>query len=251
LTAEGRPNPKDLKTMKPLFYACAALALAACSPPAAEKKTDAAPAAPAAPAPNPVPADLPAGAYTIDKAHTSVVFKVDHLGFSNYTGHFTNVDGKLQLDPRNPATAQLEVTIDPRSLDLTAPPAGFKESLLGNEWLDAGKYPQMTFRSTRVDVTGPDTARITGDFTLHGVTKPVVLEARFNGGYAGHPKDPHARIGFSAHGTLKRSDFGIAYGIPAPGTKVGVSDAVQVIVETELNGPPLASAAASTPAPKS
>jgi len=226
--------------MKPLLYACAALALAACSPPTAQKSTEAAaPAAPAA-APNPVPADLPAGAYTIDKAHTSVVFKVDHLGFSNYTARFTRVDGKLQLDPKNPGAAQLEATVDPRSLDLSAPPAGFKESLLGNQWLDAGKYPQMTFRSTRVDVTGPDTARITGDFTMHGVTKPVVLEAKFNGGYAGHPMDPNARIGFSARGKFKRSDFGVSIGIPEPGTNMGVGDEVEVVLESEFNGPPLA-----------
>jgi polyisoprenoid-binding protein YceI len=80
--------------------------------------------------------------------------------------------------------------------------------------------------------------RITGDLTLHGVTKPVVLEATFNGGYAGHPMDPHARIGFSARGTFNRSDFGMVYGIPAPGTTMGVSDAVNVTIEAEFSGPP-------------
>jgi polyisoprenoid-binding protein YceI len=73
----------------------------------------------------------------------------------------------------------------------------------------------------------------------------VVLEATFNGGYAGHPMDPHARIGFSAHGTFKRSEFGIGYGVPAPGTTMGVSDAVEVTIETEFSGPPLATAASA------
>jgi polyisoprenoid-binding protein YceI len=67
----------------------------------------------------------------------------------------------------------------------------------------------------------------------------MVLNAKFNGGYRGHPMDPHARIGFSATGVLKRSEFGITYGIPAPGTTMGVSDEVNVIVETEFSGPAL------------
>jgi polyisoprenoid-binding protein YceI len=73
---------------------------------------------------------------------------------------------------------------------------------------------------------------------MRGVTRPMTLEARFNGGYAGQQLDPNARIGFSARGTLKRSEFGISFGIPEPGSIMGVSDAVEVIVETEFTGPP-------------
>ena len=97
----------------------------------------------------------------------------------------------------------------------------------------------MEFASSHIDVTGVNTLRIHGDLTLHGVTRPIVLEATFNGGYAGHPMDPNARIGFSAQATLKRSEFGIAYGIPAPGTTMGVSDEVAVVIEAEFTGPPL------------
>jgi polyisoprenoid-binding protein YceI len=224
-----------------------AAALAACSPPTA-KKTEA-PAAPAAAAPAAKPAmpQVPAGDYKLDKAHASLVFTVNHLGFSHYTARFTEFDASLKFDPANPTASTIEASIDPRSLDLPAPPAGFKAVLLGPNWLDAAKHPTITFRSTKVEVTGANTAKITGDFTLHGVTKPVVLEATFNGGYAGHPMDPHARIGFSAHGVFKRSDFGIAYGVPAPGTTMGVSDEVDVRIETEFSGPPLAKAPA-TPA---
>src|SRR6185295_14938851 len=96
--------------------------------------------------------------------------------------------------------------------------------------------------STAIEMTAPNAMRINGELTLHGVTRPAVLAATYNGGYEGHPLDPHARIGFSAHGTVRRSEFGIAYGIPAPGTTMGVSDEVEVMIETEFSGPPLKSA---------
>ena len=197
----------------------------------------------AKPAPQP-----PAGQYYMDKAHTSVVFRVSHLGFSRYTAQFSRVDGKLQFDPAKPSAMSLEVSIDPKSLDLNTPPAGFHDQLLGKQWLDAGAFPTITFKSTRVDVTGPQTANVTGDLTLHGVTKPVTLATTFNGGYAANAFDG-ARIGFSAHGTFKRSDFGIAYGLPAPGTNFGVSDNVDVVIETEFNNGGPVKAAPATPAP--
>ena len=238
-----------------LTAGAAALALAACSP--ADKKAEA-PAASSAPAPAAASAatadkfvmpKVPAGDYKLDPTHASLDFKVNHLGFSNYTARFSDFDAKLKFDPANPSASSVEATIDPKSLSLPNPPPGFKDELTGKAWLDAAQYPAITFRSTKVEVTGANTAKVTGDFTLHGVTKPVVLDATFNGGYAGHPMDPHARIGFSAHGVFKRSDFGIAYGVPAPGTTMGVSDAVDVQIEAEFSGPPLADAKAPTAAP--
>ena len=190
--------------------------------------------------PPPVSAPVPKGAYTVDKAHTSLLFRVNHIGFSHYTGRFTSVDAQLQFDPANIATSRIDVTIDPRSISADNAPAGFLDTLAGKDWLDAEHFPQMTFRSKSLESTGRQTLRIRGELTLHGVTRPVTLEARYNGGYAGHPFDPHARVGFSAHGLLKRSDFGVSYGIPAPGTTMGVGDEVEVIIETEFSGPPLA-----------
>ncbi|WP_373089237.1 YceI family protein [Zhongshania sp.] len=96
-----------------------------------------------------------------------------------------------------------------RSLVLSSPPEGFLDTLPGPQWLDTAQYPQISFRSTGVETVAGRALRITGDLTLHGVTKPVVFDATFNGGYAGHPLDPHGRIGFSARGMFKRSDFGI------------------------------------------
>ena len=103
----------------------------------------------------------------------------------------------------------------------------------------AARHPSMTYRSRRIVPTGERTFRIEGDLTLRGVTRPVTLEARYNGGYAGHPMDPQARIGFSATGQLRRSEFGISYGIPAPGTTMGVGDTVELRIECEFSGPPL------------
>jgi polyisoprenoid-binding protein YceI len=187
-------------------------------------------------------AAIPAGAYTLDKAHASLLFRVDHLGFSNYTGRFSRFDAKLQFDPAKPEASSVTVTIDPASLQVENPPEGFVKTLTGADWLDAVKFPQMVFKSKKVTRSGKDQLRIDGDLTLHGVSAPVTLTAKFNGGYAGHQYDPQARIGFSARGSLKRSAFGIANGIPAPGSNMGVSDAVEVIVEAEFSGPPLAGA---------
>ncbi len=180
---------------------------------------------------------VPAGSYELDKAHASLIFRVNHVGFSNYTGRFSRFDAKLQFDPAHPERSSVTVAIDPASIQVESPPEGFLDSLRSAQWLDVAKFPTLAFRSTKVTRTGAKGLRIEGELDLHGVKKPMTLEATYNGGYAGHPMDPHARIGFSAHGTLKRSQFGVAYGIPAPGTTMGVGDDVEVIVEAEFSGP--------------
>lgn len=221
-----------------LPVAAALLALAACQKPAPVERTEA-PAAPAAPpAGEPVvsstpDAAQPAGLYKLDPSHTAVVFRLSHLGFSHYTAGFSKVSGDLQLDPAKPEAAVLKVVIDARSLTLPAPPAGFHDTLTGPDWLDAGKCPQITFNSTKVVRTGPATADVTGDLTLHCVTRPVTLQATFNGGYPPNAYDG-ARLGFSATTSFRRSDFGVASGIPAPGTNMGVGDRIDVVVETEF-----------------
>jgi polyisoprenoid-binding protein YceI len=206
-----------MKTL--MTFAAAASVMVAAAPALAQSG--------AKPAPQP-----PAGTYTMDKAHTSVTFKVSHLGFSNYTAHFAKVDGKLQFDPANPSAMKVEATIDPTSLQLNAPPAGFLDQLMGKSWFDAA-------RSTKVEPTGAKTAKVTGELTLHGVSAPVVLDVTYNGGYPPNAFDPGgARVGFSAQGALKRSAFGMSNGIPAPGTTMGVSDEVQVAIETEFSFKP-------------
>lgn len=215
----------------------AAGALAACSPqtkPAAKAEAP----APAATAPQAQPpADAPAGEYAMDLQHTSVILRVSHMGLSRYTARFTKAEGRLAFDPANPAAQSVTATIDAGSLQTDYPePAKLDfDAQIEKEFLDTAKYPTITFRSTRIEPTGARTAKVTGDLTLHGVTKPVTLEATFNGGYKAGSMDPMgARVGFSARGTFKRSDFGISYGIPAPGTTMGVGDEVEVAIEAEF-----------------
>jgi polyisoprenoid-binding protein YceI len=186
---------------------------------------------------------VPAGAYTIDHAHASLLFRVNHMGFSNFTARFRKFDADLQFDPRNIAASHVTVRVAAASIETDYPdPAtlDFNAQLRGAEWLDAKAHPQMIFESSHVVSTGKQSFRIEGTLTIRGVTNPMTLLAQYNGGYAGHPMDPHARIGFSAHGHLQRSAFGMTVGIPAPGTTMGVSDDVEVIIELELSGPPLA-----------
>ena len=131
------------------------------------------------------------------------------------------------------------------SLDIPTPPDGFLDEQKSAAWLNAVEFPAMTFKSTAVTLTGPETARIEGDLAFRGVTAPVTVEATFNGGYPGFPPyDPNARIGFSANGALKRSAFGVSFGIPTDDQPMGVSDDVTFEIEAEFNGPPAPAAEA-------
>ena len=183
---------------------------------------------------------IPAGHYVLDRFHSTITFKLNHLGFSFYTASFSHFDATLDVDPAHLETAKLAATIEVASLTLPTPPEGFREELLGPQWLNAGAFPVMAYRSTQITIIGKDQARVVGDFTLNGRTAPVMLDVTFNGGYPGLAGlDPHARIGYSAHGTFKRTDFGIARGIPAAGSTMGVSDQVEFMIEVEFTGPPV------------
>ena len=237
MSVPAQPTRQALRNTTLLLAACALSAFAGCSRPAAPTAK-----APEASGPStPKPTAAPAGLYKIDRAHTSLTFKVDHMGMSRFTARFTKVDGTLQFDPVHPDRSVLDVAIDPASVeaDYADDKFSFDKILRSAEMLDVVKFPKMSFRSTRVELTGADTARVTGDLTFRGVTKPVTLDTRFNGGYAPNNMDPAgARIGFSAHGVLKRSEFGFGYGVPPKGSTMGVGDDVEIIVETELTHKP-------------
>ncbi|HEX9857580.1 MAG TPA: YceI family protein [Paracoccaceae bacterium] len=185
-------------------------------------------------------ADAPAGKYTLDLAHARLIFRVGHLGFSRYMALFTRFDAQLDFDPEAPESMAVRAQVEAASVETHYPDASFDFNavLAGPDFLNAAVFPEIGFVSTAVKPTGADTAEVTGDLTLHGVTKPMVLTVRFNGGYGGHPLDPGgARIGFSAEGRLLRSDYGVSLGIPAPGDWMGVSDEVEVIIEAEFINP--------------
>ncbi len=181
----------------------------------------------------------PAGEYRLDPSHSSLVFQVNHIGFSWYTASFSDFDATLQFDPEDPETMSVTAAINVPSLTIPSPPEGFHAELMGADWFNAGAFPEIVFRSTKVTPTGDRTATVEGELTLLGSTAPVTMEAKFIGGYAGYPPyDPNARIGFSAHGTLNRSDFGFTYGLPPEGSTMGVGDAVSFEFNGEFSGPP-------------
>jgi polyisoprenoid-binding protein YceI len=167
-----------------------------------------------------------AGTYAADPGHTQVVWEVDHFGFSKYSGLFGDVTGTLVIDPANAAAAKVEVTIPVAKV--TTASAGLTGHLL-RAGKDGGKPDffgpapaDAKFVSTKVvlDDDG-DEAKVTGNLTLNGVTRPVTLDVDFHGA-GDNPYNKKATIGFSAETKIRRSDFGIAFGIPA------VSDEVEL-----------------------
>lgn len=187
----------------------------------------------------------PAGQYHLDKSHASLLLRVNHLGFSTYTTRFSRFDAQLSFDPSNIPASKVVTTIDASSFEMDAAPQACIDIVKGPQMLDTVKFPQIVFKSERVRMTGSKSMEISGTLTLRGITRPLVLTATFNGGYPGMPNmDPHARVGFSAHGSFKRSDFGMVFGIPAPGTNMGVGDLIDSSIEAEFNGPALATPAA-------
>lgn len=182
----------------------------------------------------------PAGTYRPDPAHSRLWFIVDHLGFSKYMALFTKVDATLQFDPENPEAMSVTATVDLTSLETHNPATDydFNEIVSGEDLLNALAHPEATFVSSKVELTGEDTANVTGDMTLNGVTKPVTFKASYNGGWGHMPMDPMgARAGFSLETVIRRSDFGIDFGIPESGSDMGVSDEVQIFFEVEMTNP--------------
>ena len=228
--------------MKPLIAGASLLllALAACAP-AATPAAETAPAVVEAAAPTPITITAPAGEYVVDPTHASVTFKLQHLGLANYTLRFRTYDATVAFDPANIAASKVSATIKPSDLivgypgDYAAghPGSKFKswEDDLANStnFLDAGKVPAITFTSTSVEPSGERTAKVTGDLTLKGVTKPVVLDVTFAGENPAHPFAKVPAIGFSAKAAFKRSDFGLDYLLPAI-----VGDDVQVEIEGDF-----------------
>jgi len=167
------------------------------------------------------PASVPAGTYAIEPSHTQVVFSVNHFGFTTYFGNFSDVSGNLSVVPNNPSAMSVSVSVPVSSVSTTS--TKLTDDLKAADWLDAAHYPAMIFRSTSVTPTGKTTADIAGTLTLHGVTKPLVLHATFNGAGV-NILDQKQTVGFQLTGTVKRSEFGVAKYVPL------VSDEVQLII---------------------
>ena len=156
------------------------------------------------------PTDVPAGTYAVEPYHTQVTFSVSHMGVSPFAGTFSGGSGTLVVDPAKPDTATVTVTMPTKSVQTTS--GKLTEELNSADWLDTAKYPEATFKSTAVHTKGGG-AMIEGLLTLHGVTKPVSLYARFFG-TGTNPMSKKVSVGFLGRIAIKRSDFGVSKYVP-------------------------------------
>lgn len=170
--------------------------------------------------------ELPAGVYAVDKTHASINWKVSHAGLSNYTARFKSFDAAVTLDPKDITQSSVTATIDPLSIEtdyVATPEKDFNKNLATQEqWFNAGKFPTITFASTKIEKTGDKTGKVHGDLTLLGVTKPVVLDVTYNGGFKEQPFTKLPTIGFSGKTVIKRSDWGLSTYSPMIGEEVTV-----------------------------
>ncbi len=166
--------------------------------------------------------------YTFDQLHSQVLFFVDHMGFAKSEGEFLKIDGSFTVDEADLSKSTIDVSIPIDSLEMDD--EKWNEHVKSADLFDAAQFPTMTFKSTSVAVTGEKTADVTGDLTLHGVTKPVVLKVTHNK-TGPNPMTGKSEIGFSATASLKRSDFGMSYGIPNVGDDVEIRLEVEAIKE--------------------
>jgi polyisoprenoid-binding protein YceI len=172
------------------------------------------------------PAKMPGGLYTLDGNHAHALFFINHLGFSEYTGGFNDISGELVFKPGHLTDSKVNVTIKADSIAVQS--EMLTEHLKGADFFDTEQYPEIKFVSDALVQTGKNKGTLTGDLTMHGVTKPVALDVRFLGGGIMPMKNVQT-MGFIATGHLKRSDFGINSYLP------GVGDDVILDISAEFN----------------
>ena len=156
------------------------------------------------------PSRVAAGTYAVDNHHAQIRWTVNHFGFNDYFGIFGQPTGSLTIDPAKPNDAQVSITIP--VTELATSHGDLTKHMMTADFLDAAKYPTATFVSTKVEAKG-NKAKITGNLTLNGVTKPVVLDTTFSGA-GNNPFNKKATVGFHATAVIKRSEFGISYAVP-------------------------------------
>jgi len=169
-------------------------------------------------------------AWEIDPAHSSVQFSVRHMMVSNVRGEFRKVSGTVRGDETDPTKAQIEATIDTTSIDTRNEKRD--SHLKSADFLDTEKFPTMTFKSKKIEKAGDHRYRVTGDLTLHGVTREVTLDVE---GPSAPVKDPmgNVRVGATATAKLNRQDFGITWSKALDGGGVMVGDEINVTIDVE------------------
>ncbi|MFQ5347283.1 MAG: YceI family protein [Rhodothalassiaceae bacterium] len=171
-------------------------------------------------------ARAPAGTYHADPAHTTVQFAVGHLGYSTYLGRFDRVDAELGFRPGDPLASTLFVRIPVASVDSNNPAV---DEALREELFDAAHHPEIVFRATRIEATGENRGRLTGDLTMGGRTREVMLDVVFNGA-AKNPLTGVPTMGFSATATIDRGRWGLGRWYPAVAREVAIRIEVEFVL---------------------
>ncbi|AIL77543.1 MULTISPECIES: YceI family protein [Acinetobacter] len=158
--------------------------------------------------------------YKIDPTHTATVFSWNHFGFSTPSANFSDIQGVIKVDNAKPANSSVNVTIPLSSVNTNVP--ALDKEFQEEAWFNAAKYPNITFKSTKVETKDKKYFKITGDLTVKGITKPVVLDAVLNK-QGEHPMAKVPAIGFNATTSFNRSDFGLGNYVPNVGDKITVN----------------------------
>lgn len=166
--------------------------------------------------------------YSIDDTHTNVTFGWNHLGFSNPTAEITDYTADVMLDESDLTNSSIAISFKAASIE--AGSKKFNEHLYSADFFNVAEYPNITFKSTAIEMTGDRTMDVTGDLTILGVTKPVTLDVTLNK-IAKHPFKPVRVAGFDATAEFNRSDWGMDKYVPA------VSDLIKLRITTELERP--------------
>ncbi|MBO6803382.1 MAG: polyisoprenoid-binding protein [Thalassospira sp.] len=166
-----------------------------------------------------------ADTYKLDPTHTSVLFIVNHLGFSDYQGRFNGVTGELTLDREDPSASSATITIDLNQIDSGV--EALDNHMKTADFFNVEEFPTATFTSTSVELVGDNAATVTGDLTLLGETKPLVLDVTLSG-EGTHPMTGDEVVGFSADGVVTRTDYGMDFLVP------GVGDEVTLQISSEF-----------------
>ena len=176
--------------------------------------------------------ELPSGTYQLDLTHASLVWRVSHLGLSNYTARFADFDASIDYNSDNIEKSRVTARINPMSIQTAYPHADEKDfdKVLATEkgWFNALEFPDIRFASTAITMTGDNSADMQGDLTLLGVTKPVTLKVVFNGAMLRQPFSGKPTMGFSATARLNRSEWGMSKYVPS------IGDSVEILIEGEF-----------------
>jgi polyisoprenoid-binding protein YceI len=170
-------------------------------------------------------ASQPAGTYEVEPTHTSVTWRLSHSGLSTYTARFDKISGSIEFSPQAPTTSSAIIMIDPNSVNTGLPEFDKK---IAKDVFKAETTPMIIFKSTGLRATSPTTGIMTGDLTIAGVTKPMSLNVAYNLGRV-NPFMQRQNIGFSASGTIKRSEWGMTNWAVG-----GIGDNVDLIIEAEF-----------------